>query len=161
MKKKMAKALIAAAAVPALLVATSGSASADDWVMWQNAKSHLFLTHGWGDYQGQVKGGMGGTGWEPQWWDIQNSDGSWNETAGTNETPGPGRCMTGYWRQVYTEPCNPYRDQTNNWQRWREIPTNTGWKLQNVQTGWILDDEGHGGIYANDHDYGNANQRWK
>ncbi|MEV5283503.1 hypothetical protein ACFYMW_25230 [Streptomyces sp. NPDC006692] len=146
-----------AAAIPALVVAASGSASADDWVSWKNAKSGKLLIFGISDHLGEVKGGVPGTGWDYEWWDIQNSDGSWNETQGTN----PGRCLTGYYRQVYTEPCNAWRDGTNSWQRWSEISTSTGWKLQNRQTGYVLDDEGSGGIYANETDWNNSNQRWK
>lgn len=158
--KKIAKALLVAVAVPALVLTASGAASADDWVHWKNAKSGQYLLYGVSDYKGQVKGGQPGTGWEYEWWDIQNSDGSWAQTTGVIETTGMGRCLTGYWRDVYTEPCNANRDQTNWWQRWYEIPVGSGWKLQNRQTGYILDDEGHGGIYANKDDFNNANQRW-
>ncbi|MEV7595648.1 hypothetical protein AB0O42_35850, partial [Streptomyces sp. NPDC089922] len=66
-----------AAAIPALVVAASGSASADDWVSWKNAKSGKLLIFGISDHLGEVKGGVPGTGWDYEWWDIQNSDGSW------------------------------------------------------------------------------------
>ncbi len=161
-KAKIAKACMVAMAIPALVMATSGSASADDWVTWRNGKTSLYLTYGWGDYQGQVKGGLGGTGWETSWWDQANSDGSWNETTGTYDSSGLGRCLTGYYQQVYTESCNANSDQTNWWERWKEISTSTGWELKNVETGDVLDDNGSGGIYANSNDVGNsdANQRW-
>ncbi|MEU9986247.1 hypothetical protein AB0E10_05435 [Streptomyces sp. NPDC048045] len=151
----MAKALLVATAVPALLVSTSAAASADGWVTWKNQKSGLYLT---ANNSGAVKGdwampGVNETAY--QWYDTSNSDGSYNESNGY------GMCLVGYYRQVYTEGCNSRRDQTNWWQRWYEISTSSGWKLKNRQTGWILDDEGHGGIYANSGDYNNSNQRWK
>ncbi len=144
MKRKMAKALLVATAVPALLVSTSVAASADGWVTWKNQKSGYYLTANSG---GTVKGNWAMPGvneTEYQWYDTSNSDGSYNESNGYG-----------------TEGCNSRRDQTNWWQRWYEISTSSGWKLKNRQTGWILDDEGHGGIYANSTDYNNSNQRWK
>lgn len=157
--KKTLRAILVAAAVPALVMTASGSASADNWVTWKNVKSGLWLSYervGTG-----VKGDLGGTSWEPDWWQVSNSDNSWNMTTGTYNSDGSGRCLTGYYRQIYTEKCWPYRDQTNWWQRWYEFPTEDGWKLKNRQTGWTLDDAGNGGIYGNETDYNNANQRWR
>ncbi|MGW3202715.1 hypothetical protein [Streptomyces sp. NPDC001135] len=155
MKRKMAKALMVAAAVPALLVSTSGAASADGWVTWKNVKSGYYLTANSG---GTVKGDWAMPGVNEndyQWYDQSNGDSSYTEYNGW------GMCLVGYYRQVYTENCSKGRDQSNWWQRWYEVSTNSGWKLKNRQTGWILDDEGHGGIYANSTDYNNSNQRWK
>ncbi|MFI1165786.1 hypothetical protein ACH4UM_19765 [Streptomyces sp. NPDC020801] len=155
MKQKLVKSLLAVAAVPALVAVASAPAQADGWVTWKNVKTGNYLLF---DGNGNVKGGWAapGTSWDYDWYDFQNSDGSYNEA------PGGGNCLTGYYRQVYTESCNARRDQTNWWQRWYEISTSTGWKLKNRETGYILDDEGHGGIYANVNDVNSSqNQRWR
>ncbi|MFE9571789.1 hypothetical protein ACFYMW_25235 [Streptomyces sp. NPDC006692] len=154
--KNIAKALVIAAAVPALVMTASGAASADGWVSWTNNNSNLLLQ---ADFNGTVKGAAfpsSSSSWSADWFDTQNSDGSWNEANGAS-----GGCLVGYYRQVYTEACHAYRDGTNSWQRWSEISTNTGWKLQNRQTGYVLDDAGSGGIYANEKDWNNSNQRWR
>ncbi|MFJ3906302.1 hypothetical protein [Streptomyces sp. NPDC090025] len=157
--KKTVRAIMVAAAVPALVMSASGAASADAWVTWKNTKSKLWLTYERSG--GGVKGDRGGVQWEPDWWAVWNSDGSWNMSTGTYNSDGSSRCLTGYYRQVYVENCWNNRDQTNWWQRWYEIPASDGWKLKNRQTGYVLDDEGSGGIYANATDYNNENQRWK
>ncbi|MFJ4798835.1 hypothetical protein [Kitasatospora purpeofusca] len=94
------------------------------------------------------------------WYDIQNSDGSWNEVNAQT-----GWCLTSFSNQaVYTEPCSSGKDATNWWQRWYEIQTPTGWKLQSRMTGFILDSGGPypNNVYANPTDWGDSNsaQRW-
>ncbi|MFB7249005.1 hypothetical protein CW362_40935 [Streptomyces populi] len=147
--------LAAVLAVPAMLLGSAEQASAANGgtVTWRNHKNDFFLS------------AHGGRVWDDKWagvsnyhlWsEYQNSDGSWNLLSND------GQCLVGFNRQVYTEPCNPRRDQTNHWQRWYEVATKTGWALKNRQTGRILDDAGDGSIYANDNDAGNGdpNQRW-
>ncbi|MEV0412591.1 hypothetical protein AB0I68_17730 [Streptomyces sp. NPDC050448] len=154
MKQKMVRALVLAAAVP-VLVAVAAPAQADGWVTWRNKQTDRWLS----SYDdGSVRGDevQSVSDWDG-WLEIQNGDGSYNLQAHHS-----GKCLVGYYRQVYTEDCNPRRDQTNSWQRWDEISTSTGWKLRNRQTGYILDDEGHGGIYANVNDVNTSkNQRWR
>ncbi|WP_329467096.1 hypothetical protein [Streptomyces sp. NBC_01431] len=152
-KMNIAKSLLVAAVIPTLLMAASGSASAGTGVTWKNGQTGYYLL---ADKAGSV--------WDSDltndqnvWSDISNSDGSWNEVNAYNA-----QCLTGYYRQVYTENCNYGTDGTNWWERWYEISTSTGWKLQNRETGYILDDDGHGDVYANSNDVGNSdhNQRW-
>ncbi len=154
MKQKIVKTLLVAATLPALLIGTSTSAFADGQVWWVNNKTGKDLMY---DSYGNVWGGR----YDPEvrnhdWYETLNSDGTWNIGNGF------GHCLTAYERSVYTERCNAAANQTNAWQRWKEIKTPTGWKLKNLQSGWILDDDGYGHIYANSNDVGDSdlNQRW-
>lgn len=155
-RKNVARALVAAAAVPAFLMGTAGQSFADGNVTWHNGTGDWLGTIASGNNRGAVVTGLSGGG--NSWHDQQNSDGSWNEVSNYL----PGYCLTGYYRSVYTEPCNATKDGTNWWERWYEISTPTGWKLQNRETGYILDDDGNGNIYANVNDAGDGdrNQRW-
>jgi hypothetical protein len=155
-KKSVSKMLLTVAAVPAMIVAAAGSASAASSgnVTWKGGWSGQWLCS-------QVDYGPVTTCWNQSaqgvpWTDRQNSDGSWNEVDQW------GRCLTGYWTSVYVESCNSASNGTNNWERWNEISTATGWKLKNVQTGYILDEDNNYHVYANATDYGNsdAHQRW-
>ncbi|MEW2490389.1 hypothetical protein [Streptomyces sp. NPDC048411] len=152
--RKLAKSIVMAAAVPVLLAATAIPAQADGSVTWRNNKTDRWLSAARSG-SSIVTGSVLWDGPNSNWYDIQNSDGSWNEQGGLG-------CLTGYGRQVYTEPCDSRRDMTNWWQRWYEISTPTGWKLQNKQTNYILDDAGNGAIYANENDVSTSkNQRWR
>jgi hypothetical protein len=146
----MAKVAVFAAAIPALVLGASGVASADGNVTWVNAK--------WSGYRLGNSGGkvfLGNATFS--WHDVQNSDGSWNEVSNLD-----GQCLTGYYTQIYTEPCNSGKDGTNWWERWYEVSTNSGWKLKNRETGYILDAGDPGNVYGNATDYGDGdpNQRW-
>ncbi|WP_037624084.1 hypothetical protein [Streptomyces aureus] len=155
-KPGLITALLTTMTVAATLMTATGSANANsgDLVTWKNHKTNYFLTFEKG---GIVKGNYG-TGSNNHWQEIKNSDGSWNLIT----DDGYRYCLTGYYRQVYTEPCDGAPNGTNTWERWYEIPTQTGWALKNRQTGYILDDDGNGNIYANSNDVGNSdpNQRW-
>ncbi|MFF3389998.1 hypothetical protein ACFYW1_03450 [Streptomyces sp. NPDC002669] len=143
--------LLIAMTIPALTLAISSPASADGYITWQNKRTNKYLTA----TDDGVRGDSNRTD-NATWVDIANSDGSYNEWS-----PGRG-CLTGYYRSVYTEPCSSGQsDATNWWQRWWEISTSSGWKLQNRQTGYVLDDDGYGNIYANSTDWNNSNQRWR
>ncbi|MFJ4672774.1 hypothetical protein [Kitasatospora purpeofusca] len=66
--------------------------------------------------------------------------------------------MTAYWNNsVYIEGCNSA--SPNSYEKWWEISTSTGWKLQNVATNLILDSNSAGSVYAIGNNDGN-NQRW-
>ncbi|MFJ9953613.1 hypothetical protein [Kitasatospora sp. NPDC091207] len=159
-KARIFNILAAAATVPVLAIGFAGPASADGNVTWKNGVGNPSHTSGGsGLYliSNSAGGGVATTNYRFGWHDIQNSDGTWNEVDSY------GRCLTGYGNQAYTEDCNSGRDGTNTWQRWREINTGSGFKLQNVQTGGFLDNSGNGGwggVYVNGTDWNNDNQRW-
>ncbi|WP_153068650.1 hypothetical protein [Streptomyces orinoci] len=157
--KRIAKrAGVAAAVAPLLLAVTAGSAHADGTVTWS--------MNYYPGYLSDVRGGHDITTYADTskipmahvWYDIQNSDGSWNEVNANT-----GWCLTSYDTQVYTEPCNSAKDGTNWYQRWYEIKTDAGWKLQSRMSGYTLDggaDPTTNNVYANPKDYGNSFQRW-
>ncbi|WP_405882619.1 hypothetical protein OG762_31030 [Streptomyces sp. NBC_01136] len=151
-KLNVVRSLLVGAAIPSLLMVTSGSASADGYgITWRNGKTGNYLT---AYYNGKVGDDAHYQG-ESDWNDIENSDGTWNEV-----NVHLGQCLTGYYAQVYTENCNSGTNGTNSWERWYEWPTSTGWELKNVETGYILDDDGYDNVYANSTDWANSNQRW-
>ncbi|MGW6876059.1 hypothetical protein ACWGHA_27435 [Streptomyces xanthophaeus] len=157
MKNKALKAIAVSAAIIPVLLATSGSASADGNVTWSNKRTGKYIgTMASGPNKGKVYNNL--SGGANSWYDQRNSDGSYNQVSRYL----PGYCLTAYGSEVYTEKCNATPDGTNWYQRWYEVSTATGWKLQNKQSGAILDDNGNGTIYANGTDYGNSNlnQRW-
>lgn len=152
-KKRAAKALATAAAVPALLIGFTGAAHANGTITWKNGANGQCCFLGSQPAGGAV--GASTVGWE--WHDVQNSDGTWNEVDRF------GRCLTGYGSQAYTENCNSGQDGTNSYQRWREVYAGSGFKLQNVKSGGFLDWAGTynvGSVYVNGTDYNNQNQRW-
>ncbi|WP_159400503.1 hypothetical protein [Streptomyces sp. XY431] len=148
-KNRIARFSIVAAMASALVLSASGVASAEGNVYWKNVR-----------WNGLRLGNSGGNVFlinaTASWNETKNSDGSFNLASKLD-----GQCLTSFSNQhVYTEPCNPGMDQTNGWQRWWEIKTDTGWKLQSWQTGFILDAAEPGNVYANPIDWGNSNQRW-
>ncbi|MFC1417597.1 hypothetical protein [Streptacidiphilus cavernicola] len=160
-KSRLVKMLLVGCTIPAAVVSLSSSSyAATGSVTWTNKWS--------GDILCTVQGTSGVTDCNlsnsqgAHWTDRQNSDGSWNEVDQW------GRCLTTYWTtNVYVESCNSAANGTNNYERWDEISTATGWKLKNVATGYILDEKDTGGgayhFYSNATDYGNSDshQRFK
>ncbi|MFJ4093040.1 hypothetical protein ACIPYS_15775 [Kitasatospora sp. NPDC089913] len=99
-----------------------------------------------------------GNGILSRWYDEQTNDGSYVERGAIRT------CLTNYNDLVYTEPCDGDASaNASNWyQRWYEISTPTGWKLQNRMTGRILDSNEYGQVYTLG-DFGDSdlNQRWE
>ncbi|GAA1239652.1 hypothetical protein GCM10009665_32940 [Kitasatospora nipponensis] len=157
---KTLKAVLLVAALPAMTIGITGSATADASVTWRNGAANGSQEQGRYLY-GQAGGGDVGLYDGGGWRDVLNTDGSWNEIDTF------GRCLTGYGQHAYTENCNSGKDATNWYERWREIPANGGgWKLQNVMSGYFLDwagdqnNTGPGSVYVNPTDWNNQNQRW-
>jgi hypothetical protein len=115
--------------------------------------------------------------WSDQWDDFQQADGSWTEESLYDlEDYGQWVCLDGNnqygtYGRAYAHTCgSDPGDDPDIYQHWREIPTETGWALQNVQTGlWLDGGNGPNGngqfanveVYVNGN-YGNgdAYQRW-
>ncbi|MEU9202262.1 hypothetical protein [Streptomyces sp. NPDC048332] len=153
--KRVVKAVLAALAIPATVLALANPASAVDGgkVQWKHAKSGYCLSSI--ENYGPVSVFWNCKSANGVWWtEIQNSDGSWNMVDQW------GWCLTNYNDTVYVEPCSSGRDQTNWYQRWYETNTATGWKLTNRQTGRVLDSNGSK-VYTGP-DYGDSDtyQRW-
>ncbi|MET7300193.1 hypothetical protein [Embleya sp. NPDC005575] len=154
-KKRIAKFALATAAIPAMIMGASSPVYADSssFVTWRNGWSGEYLCDNEGstDVYTCANSSADGT----RWLDGDNGNGTWKEIDRW------GRCLTAYWNnRAYVEPCS--FNGANTYQQWREISTGSGWKLQNVATGYILDQGSNYSVYANSTDYGDSNshQRW-
>ncbi|MFJ4672773.1 RICIN domain-containing protein [Kitasatospora purpeofusca] len=158
-KRNTMRTLAALSAIPFLIISSgaasaSASQTASNVVSWKNAATRNCLLHNTWINRDQVSAGSCFTSnSEHNWLESQESDGSWSMV---------GYAMDGYWtltsywnNSVYLE--SPTAN--NSYQRWWEISTTTGWKLQSVATNYILDSNNSGSVYAIG-DNGGNNQRW-
>lgn len=151
--KKAAALFTATAAITlATVFGTAGSAFADGNVTWKNDKTGKMLSvdpH-WSTGQLQLSIRDGWTTGNEGWRDTQQSDGGYTEKNLVH-----GGCLDGNWGQAYWNSCNG-----SDWQHWYEVSTSTGWKLQSVHTGYVLDADANT-VYTNP-DYGDGDryQRW-
>ncbi len=168
MKSLTVKSFFLATALPAVLFAASGPASAQDAdVTWANQITGDCLRYNddgnvWTnpankDYACQTLGGsLGGIQWHDDNSNLENYDGA----AWAEKTPGPnGRCLTAYDQVVYTEPCS---GPVNYYEQWYEEWDGNlkGFRLKNRMSQRYLtaDNNGHVSMtgWAND-----RHQIWK
>ncbi|MEV7601238.1 RICIN domain-containing protein [Kitasatospora sp. NPDC089797] len=145
----------ASLAVAALFtLGTSGAAFADSDVTWTNASTKRCLEYSPG-FSNPVVADCS-RGWKKIFHDTGNADGSWNEVA-KEAAPFGKLCLAAYKdNSVYIEPCtNP----SNDYQRWFENKTDTGWELRHKATGRCLDSNAEGKVYLHDCNAG-LFQRW-
>ncbi|MFI9274057.1 hypothetical protein ACIGXM_25620 [Kitasatospora sp. NPDC052896] len=155
-KGRVVKAFVVAAAAASLLTCgMSGSASADGYgspITWRSALGGWL----WADQNG---GSLNVISEPFQWYDSENSDGTWNEVDVY------GHCLAAYGRNVVTENCNPTPNHTSANERWHEHfqGSGQGWNLISATTGYYLDETGSdtwGSVYAHDGNANNNNERW-
>ncbi|MGW2492079.1 RICIN domain-containing protein [Streptomyces sp. NPDC001606] len=142
MKKHISRLVVAVTAVAASTILSSPAAHASaPKVTWHDDATGKYLVyqpntesavetvdHTW--YNGPY-----------DWSDFQQSDGSYIETPyGVSNV-----CLTAYWdNSVYMENCKP----NNDYERWYEEWQGNGWRLRNKATGYYLDSNASGSVYA-------------
>ncbi|MFJ7156766.1 RICIN domain-containing protein [Streptomyces sp. NPDC101118] len=149
MKRSMARALTIGAATSALAVGVATSAFADGNVSWRNAATGKYLMVAQGTF-GMV---LTGSYSEPAWREVKQGDGSWQLKA--HKGSGNACLDSNAEGRVYLLPCK----DGNNYQKWWEEKTPTGWRIKNKATGRVLDSNARGQVYTLP-DNGGANQRW-
>ncbi|MGW1072309.1 RICIN domain-containing protein [Streptomyces sp. NPDC002537] len=154
-KRTLAHLAAAALVAPLAVVAVSGEASARDGesVPWKNVATGLCLDH---DGSHDV-------------FTSKNCNRTWTERAISEDSSGQGVYQLA-WHvagkdqlcldssdagKVYMNPCNK-----GNWQKWRQLHTDKGWKIINVATGRALDSSDGGKVYTNPVN-GGKYQLWK
>ncbi|MGH4032102.1 RICIN domain-containing protein [Actinomycetota bacterium Odt1-20B] len=145
MNKRLIGTWAASAVVaPALLLAGSGTASANGNVSWKNKGNGLCLMYGNGMVlTGSACGKAGGS-----WYETKQSDGTF-----TLKTLG--YCLdSNKAGKVYAIKCNG-----GNNQKWSEIKTAGGWRLVNKATNLTLGSNGQHMVYTGI-DAGGKYQRW-
>jgi len=154
---------LAAATLLAVGIPTTASATATTSAVTPASGYGALITwqSGLGGYLwAQSTGGSLNVNGQPfQWYDSENSDGTWNEIDVY------GHCLAAYGRSVVTENCNPTANHTTTNERWHEESqgSGNGWKLVSVANGYYLDWTGvgtWGSVYAHAGDANNANERW-
>ncbi|MFJ3231581.1 RICIN domain-containing protein [Streptomyces sp. NPDC086787] len=169
LKSKIRKTAVVAAAVPALALATTGSAHADGhgitWVqratdhclMWHQSSSGYSLS---GDNFCWNDGSVQGIKWDDVTSGLENQTGEYWAEKVTNT----GVCLTAYWAPsgsnkgpAYLEPCS---GPVNYYEQWKEVSVGNGFQLVNRMTGWCLDANGSGEVYTMPCQSGNKYQIW-
>ncbi|MEV5874195.1 ricin-type beta-trefoil lectin domain protein [Streptomyces sp. NPDC052101] len=150
----MGRALGAVLLAPALMVAAATAAHADGNVVWNHKDGGGCLTadydHHYGWYDVSLKYCSFGAA---KWHDINVGGNVFIEQMAEV----PGTCLAGYTdHDAYVEACS---SGANDYQRWREIDTGNGWKLQNVATGECLDSD-NDKVYTHECNDGNKYQLW-
>ncbi|MEV5944153.1 RICIN domain-containing protein [Streptomyces sp. NPDC051994] len=171
MKSTFTKAAVVAAAVPALALATTGSAYAASGISWvQRATDHCLMWHHntdssyWvsGDNICWNDGNQQGVKWDDSQSGLENQTGEY----WTEKVNGTGVCLTAYWAPsgsntgpAYLEPCS---GPANYYEQWKEVWVGNGFQLQNRETGWCLDGNGSGDMYTTpcDPNHNNKYQIW-
>ena len=128
--RRAVKALVVAAATASLVTGgmarSASAASYGALITWQSGLG--------GDLWAQTTGGGVNVYGSPfQWYDSENSDGTWNEVDVY------GHCLAAYGRNVVTENCNPTPNHTTTAERWREESqgSGNGWKLVSAANGYL------------------------
>lgn len=151
--QRIGRVLGVALAVPLLVLATSTAAHADGDIQWRHANGGGCLGGVWDHHYGWHDVDLhpcwfGATKWQ----DVSVGDNVWIERMAEV----PGSCLAAYTdHDAYVEACTG----NNNYQRWREIRTGDGWKLQNVATGECLDSN-NSDVYMHECNDGNVFQLW-
>ncbi|MGW0884806.1 hypothetical protein [Streptomyces sp. NPDC002671] len=169
LKSKLAKAGVVAAAVPALALATTGSAYADGYKITWNSRGtgHCLLWNGSADHGYQLSN---------NYWCVNTNDGSqgdtWDDVQGgledqtgefwAEKVHGTNVCLTAYWAPkdsntgaAYLENCS---GPVNYYEQWKEVWVGNGFHLVNRETGACLDGNGSGNMYTTPCDPYNKNQ---
>ncbi|WP_370063668.1 ricin-type beta-trefoil lectin domain protein [Streptacidiphilus sp. MAP5-3] len=165
----MAKVVGVAAAIPMLLLTTTGSAFADGTVTWTDNSTNGCLS-----YEANSSGGYNvytqvpdlndgytcsGIMNKDHWIDSQNNLDSPNGAWAEHPQNASSYCLTSYWQPnssspapVYLEPCS---SPANWYEQWYEQYNSNGqWRLVNRETGLCLDSSGDadgngdGNVYA-------------
>ncbi|MFD7340016.1 hypothetical protein ACFV98_29045 [Streptomyces violascens] len=170
-KTLVAKVAGVAAAIPMLVLATTGSAYADGsgitWtaratdhcLMWHAGSNGYWLSNDnicWND------GTKQGVLWDDTTSGLENQTGEyWAE-----KVHNTGVCLTAYWAPsgsntgpAYLEPCS---GPINYYEQWKEVSVGNGFQLVNRETGWCLDGNGSGDMYTTpcDPNHNNKYQIW-
>ncbi|MFE9256388.1 ricin-type beta-trefoil lectin domain protein [Streptomyces sp. NPDC006879] len=147
--KRVSRPLAVATMVPALAIGAASNAFADGNVSWRNVATGKYLMVAQGTF-GMV---LTGSDSSARWREVKQSDGSWQLKAHR----GSGNvCLdSNAAGKVYLNPCG----SNNNYQKWWETKTSTGWKITNKATGRVLDSNSRQQVYTLP-DNGGKNQRW-
>lgn len=148
--KRIALGVASVAAASALMISVAGPAAAEigGQVSWRNAQTGRYLSYV-GDRKVVTK-----TAYD-HWFENKKSDGSWELPWAGSAIFEDRPCLDSDANgNVYGIPCNG-----GDYQRWYEVKTSTGWKLQNKATGRILDSDANGNVYTLP-DNGSNWQRW-
>ncbi|MBX7554186.1 hypothetical protein [Streptomyces sp. NPDC004232] len=162
-KARIAQLAGIAAAVPMLVLATTGSAYADGYgIKWASNETQdcLAWTNDNGNWTlGTVKPAFPGSGssycvddnhqieWDDTQGNLENQDGSyWRESPGGHDD----MCLTAYGTggglgQAYLEPCS---SPANYYEQWKEQWTGSGFNLVNRETGYCLDSNSSFEVYT-------------
>ncbi|MFF4541017.1 hypothetical protein [Streptomyces aureus] len=123
------KLIATAAAAATLVLGAAATASANGNVTWQSVAQGTCL----GNSNNNDAAMKGCSDWAAQWYDQQESDGSFTQHVRDNAS----YCLAAYSdHDVYVEKCTA----NNPWQRFYEkYDNNRGiWRLQHVATGWYV-----------------------
>ncbi|MEV5942157.1 ricin-type beta-trefoil lectin domain protein [Streptomyces sp. NPDC051994] len=144
----------AALVAPLLVVGASAAAHADGDVVWNHKNGGGCLSGMWDHHSGWNNVGLYPCSFgAAKWHDISVGGDAWIEQMAEV----PGSCLAGYTdHDAYVEACSNDR---NDYQRWRELNTGDGWKLQNVATGECLDSD-NSKVYMHECNDGNVFQVW-
>ncbi|WP_405901436.1 RICIN domain-containing protein [Streptomyces sp. NBC_00727] len=117
-----------------LVVGASATAHADGDIVWNHKHGGGCLAAMWDRHFGWSNVGLYLCAFgSAKWHDVSVGGGVW--VGRMAEVPDV--CLAAYTdHDAYVETCSSGQ---NDYQRWREIYTNSGWKLQNVATGECLD----------------------
>ncbi|MGW7332745.1 RICIN domain-containing protein [Streptomyces sp. NPDC054840] len=135
--------------IPALALGAATNAFADGNVSWRNVATGKYLLTGQGTF-GMV---LTGSDSAPRWREVKQGDGSWQLKA--HKGSGDVCLDSNAAGNVYLRSCQG----GNDYQKWWETKTSSGWKITNKATGRVLDSNRTGQVYTLPDNGGNY-QRW-
>ncbi|WP_406346788.1 hypothetical protein [Streptomyces sp. NBC_00648] len=159
-----------AAAIPVLLLATTGSAHADgfdiSWtqratdhcLMWNETSSnHYSVQNDYWCWNNETQG----TRWDDVQGGLEDQTGKYYAEKVHNTNV----CLTAFWADpdattgpVYLENCS---SPVNYYEQWEEKWVGNGFHLVNRETGWCLDGNGSGSMYTAPCDPSNKNNKYQ
>ncbi|MFD7019281.1 ricin-type beta-trefoil lectin domain protein [Streptomyces sp. NPDC059161] len=154
-RQRIGRLVGAALVAPLLVVGASAAAHADGDVVWNHKNGGGCLSGMWDHHSGWNDVGLYPCSFgASQWHDVNVGGNVFIERMAQV----PGSCLAGYTdHDAYVEACSSGQ---NDYQRWREINTGDGWKLQNVATGECLDANDASKVYTHECNDGNVYQLW-